>query len=76
VEDGEQRRPLLEEDVDHLIRDQTRRGLERDDALGMGRGCFRSCAEEDCRVDIGGQSACLLCFLREGLCRTLGYSNL
>ena len=67
MEDWEQRRPLLEENVDHLIRDQTGRGLERDDAPGMGCGGFCTHAEEGTRVDVGGESAGLLRFLLERL---------
>lgn len=54
MEDWEQRRPLLEEDVDHLIRDQTRRGLEQDDAFGKGCSGFCTCSEEGTRVNVGG----------------------
>jgi hypothetical protein len=72
MEDRKQRRPLLEEDVDHLVGDQPRRCVERDDALRVGRSCFRSRAEEGIRVNVGRQSACLLCLLLESLCRTLG----
>jgi hypothetical protein len=53
VENGKQGSPLLEEDVDHLIRHQTRRCLERDDAL-WASGCFdAACAKEGVTVDIG-----------------------
>jgi hypothetical protein len=53
MKDREERGPLLEEDVDHLVRDQTRRGLEGDDApWSIGR-LRTACAEECVRVDIG-----------------------
>ena len=67
MKDREQRRPLLKEDVDHLIRDETGRGLERNDTPRMSGSWFRACAEEGTRIDISRQSACLLGFLFEGL---------
>jgi hypothetical protein len=71
VKNREQWRPLLEEDVDHLVRNETRRSLETDDAPG-GFGCPHATrTEKDIGVDIGGQPTSLLCLLFEGLCRTL-----
>jgi hypothetical protein len=71
MENREQRCPFLEEDVDHLIRDQPWRSFEGNDALGVRNSRSRSSAEEGARVDVSGQSACLLCLLLKCLCEVL-----
>lgn len=68
MQDREKGGPFLEEDVDHLVRDQTRRCFEGHDAP-WAACLFGATSPEECiGVDIRRQSASLLSFLLERLC--------
>jgi hypothetical protein len=71
MQDREKWSPLLKEDVDHLVRHQTWRCLEGDNALWASRSFDATRSEEGVRTDICRQSACLLGLLLESLCSAL-----
>jgi len=71
MKDREEWSPLLEEDVDHLVRNQTRRRLEGDDAFWTLGPFGTTRSKEGVGADVGREPARLLRFLFESLCMEL-----